>query len=117
MEVMLFRRNAVFDSTKMGENSPPIEDLRTCKYFNKPLDESVDISILLGESLSSSTHHSLLLMRFWNTNKFSSKFSENTVWKDIRSVLPRNGTSATRIEGSSGTTQMAPTKIFHDYVK
>ena len=117
MEVMLFKRNAVFNSSKMGENSPEIEDLRICQYFNKPLDKSVDISILLGESLPSSTHHSLLLMRFWKTNKFSAKFSEKTFWKDIMSVLPRNGTSATRIGGSSGKVQMAPTKIFHDYVK
>jgi hypothetical protein len=100
----------------MGYNSPSVEEIRSCKYFCRPADTKVDVSILLGESPKSSQHYSLLLMRFWKTKPFSPNFSETKLWTDIRKVLPRNGTSATRLGGSSGTLKQSSSKTFREFI-
>jgi hypothetical protein len=100
----------------MGGNTPSLNDIEGCKYFSQPVDPEVDVTIILGESPNSQQNCSLLLMRFWRTGRFSRDFSETKLWNDIMEILPRNGTSATRIGGSSGTLQRGLSKTFLDFV-
>jgi hypothetical protein len=94
-----------------------MEEIKCCKYFSQPADKKVDVSILLGESPTSSNHYSLLLLRFWRTKPFSPNFTETKLWNDISKVLPRNGTSATRLGGSSGTLPRKSSEIFRKFIK
>ena len=113
---MVFRRTRIFDIQNIGGNTPAIEEIEGCEYFSKPVDPKVDVTIILGESQTSANHCSLLLMRFWKTSRFSFKFSETKLWNDIAAILPRGGTSATRIGGSSGTLQNGVSSLFLNFV-
>ena len=101
MEIFIFKKVVTFDENLKGVNSPGMKELSLSFDFHKKINGAqVDVSVILGENESS--HHSLLLLRFWKTNKSPTAFSEKSLLAKISNKLKRGGLACRRTGGSSG---------------
>jgi hypothetical protein len=115
VEIFTVKKVLAFDETLKGINSPDLKELELSFYFNKKKGgDKVDVSVILGEN--DSGHHSLLLHRFWKSDKFPSKFTENRLYGNVSGKLSRAGLACRRTCGSSGLVSEMDAKTFFKFL-